>query len=252
MTDLTAKRAIILAGGQGTRLKPYTTLLPKALVPLDDMPVLELVLRQLKAHGFTQITMAVGHLAELIEAYFGNGNKLGLEITYSREEKPMGTAGPLKMLPDLPENFLVMNADIVSDLSFQALFEAHTAEPGNLATIAVHRRTSKIDFGIVEFDAISHRIENFVEKPVMEHSVSMGIYMFSKKILDFIPDDTFFGFDHLVKALIQQKQPLKAFPFSGYWLDIGRVDDYETAVTDFQTMKDKLLNSHLSQTEAKS
>lgn len=241
-----AKQAVILAGGQGTRLRPYTTLLPKALVPLDDMPVLELVLRQLKHHGFTDVTLAVGHLAELIEAFFGKGEKLGLNIIYAREEKPLGTAGPLKALGDqLDENFLVMNADIVSDIHYGDLFAFHQrqAAAGSLSTIAVYRRTSKIDFGIVEFDAETHQIQNFVEKPVLEHSVSMGIYAFNKKVLDFIPEDTFFGFDDLVKTLIREKQSFRAFPFNGYWLDIGRVDDYEAAVNDFQAMKPTLLST---------
>lgn len=256
-------RAIILAGGQGTRLKPYTTLFPKALVPLGEMPVLELVIRQLKGYGFREITLAVGHLSELIQAYFGDGRKWGVSITYAHEEKPLGTAGPLKALSDLPDNVLVMNADIVSDIDYRALFEAHVRpgintklassakgaalnaelDPADLplATIATYRRTSKIDFGVLEFDADSHRIHNFVEKPMLEHSVSMGIYVFNRRVREFIPDNTFFGFDQLVKTLIQEQQPIQAYPFSGYWLDIGRVDDYETAVTDFQTMRHLLL-----------
>jgi len=244
-----SKRAIILAGGQGTRLKPYTTLFPKALVPLDEMPVLELVIRQLKFHGFTEITLAVGHLCELIEAYFGDGRKWGVSITYAREDKPLGTAGPLKAMTDLPENFLVMNADIVSDINYRELFNFHCqaqqnqlAKPSNnLATIAVYRRTSKIDFGVLEFDSETHQIQNFIEKPMLEHSVSMGIYMFNRRVRDFIPEDTFFGFDSLMKTLIREGQGIRAFPFNGYWLDIGRVDDYETAVTDFQNMRNVLL-----------
>jgi NDP-mannose synthase len=242
-----SKRAIILAGGQGTRLKPYTTLFPKALVPLDEMPVLELVVRQLKSHGFTEITLAVGHLSELIEAYFGNGHKWDVSITYVREEKPLGTAGPLKTLMDLPENFLVMNADIVSDLNYRELFDFHCQsqekQSNNLATIAVYRRTSKIDFGVLEFDSGTHQIQNFIEKPMLEHSVSMGIYIFNRRVCEFIPPDTFFGFDALMKTLIREKQPIQAYPFNGYWLDIGRVDDYETAVTDFKTMRDTLLTA---------
>jgi NDP-sugar pyrophosphorylase family protein len=239
-------RAIILAGGQGTRLKPYTTLFPKALVPLDEMPVLELVLRQLKLHGFTEITLAVGHLCELIEAYFGNGSKWGVSITYAREDKPLGTAGPIKALTDLPENFLVMNADIVSDINYRELFNFHCQaqqadQPPNLATIAAYRRTSKIDFGVLEFDSSTHQINNFIEKPMLEHSVSMGIYVFNRQVRDFIPENTFFGFDQLVKTLIREQQPIHAYPFNGYWLDIGRVDDYETAVTDFQNMRNTLL-----------
>lgn len=245
------KRAIILAGGQGTRLKPYTTLFPKALVPLDEMPVLELVIRQLKYHGFTEITLAVGHLSELIEAFFGDGRKLGVSITYAREDKPLGTAGPLKAMTDLPENFLVMNADIVSDINYRELFNFHCRaqqnQPANLdqnlATIAVYRRTSKIDFGVLEFDSETHQIQNFIEKPMLEHSVSMGIYMFNRRVRDFIPEDTFFGFDSLMKTLIREEQSIRAYPFNGYWLDIGRVDDYETAVTDFQNMRNVLLPS---------
>ncbi|MGE0200282.1 MAG: NDP-sugar synthase [Candidatus Melainabacteria bacterium] len=242
----TARQAIILAGGQGTRLKPYTTLLPKALVPLDTMPVLELVLRQLKMAGFERITLAVGHLAELIEAFFGNGEKLGLTITYAREDQPLGTAGPLKALEnELDDHFLVMNADIVSDINYRLLFEHHVSRAAEaaapVATVAVYRRTSRIDFGILEYDEKTRAIQNFVEKPTLHHSVSMGVYVFSKNVCEFIPESTFFGFDTLMHTLIQQKQPIQAFPFDGYWLDIGRVDDYETAVNDFQTMRDKLL-----------
>lgn len=240
------KRAIILAGGQGTRLKPYTTLFPKALVPLGEMPVLELVIRQLKAHGFTEITLAVGHLSELIRAYFGDGGAWGVSLSYVREEKPLGTAGPLKALDDLPENFLVMNADIVSDIDYRALFETHlqTARQVSapcLATIAAYRRTSRIDFGVLELEPDTHRIRGFIEKPVLEHSVSMGVYVFNRRVREFIPEGSFFGFDQLVKTLIAQRQTIQAYPFHGYWLDIGRVDDYETAVNDFERVRDRLL-----------
>lgn len=240
-------RAIILAGGHGTRLRPYTTLFPKALVPLGEMPVLELVLRQLKSYGFTDITLAVGHLAHLIEAYFGDGRKWGVSITYAREDQPLGTAGPLRAIADLPENVLVMNADIVSDINYRELFEFHCrmqAEPGgNPATIAVYRRTSRIDFGVLEFDESSHRIREFIEKPLLEHSVSMGIYVFNRRVRDFIPEGRFFGFDQLMRTLILEKQAICAYPFGGYWLDIGRVDDYETAVADFEKLRDRLLPS---------
>ena len=244
-------RAVILAGGQGTRLKPYTTLFPKALVPLEEMPVLELVLRQLKAHGFNHVTLAVGHLSALIQAYFGDGSALGITIDYVHEKEPLGTAGPLKSISDLPENFLVMNADIVSDIAFRSLYNFHVnagqADKRCLATIAAYRRTSKIDFGVLELAQDSHRIEAFIEKPVLTHSVSMGIYIFNRKILNYIPEKTFFGFDQLVKTLIiegtkqSQQTLLQAYTFGGYWLDIGRVDDYENAVNDFQKMRNILL-----------
>lgn len=241
MSPSSTNRAIILAGGQGTRLKPYTTLFPKALVPLEEMPVLELVLRQLKFYGFTEITLAVGHLSELIEAFFGDGKKLGIHITYAREDKPLGTAGPLKAMADLPDNFLVMNADIVSDINYRALFDFHVNQPNSVATVATYRRTSKIDFGVLEFDGKTHQIQEFIEKPMLEHSVSMGIYVFNQRVREFIPEDTFFGFDTLMKTLIRDQEAIRAFPFNGYWLDIGRVDDYETAVNDFKNMRNILL-----------
>ncbi len=231
--------AIILAGGQGTRLKPYTLVFPKALVPLGDMPVLELVLRQLKAHGFNEIILSVGHLSHLIETFFGNGEKLGINITYAREDKPLSTAGPIRAIDNLPEDFLVMNADIVSDINFRDLYETHK-RLGGLATIATYRRTSKIDFGIIEFDA-DNRINGFTEKPILEHSVSMGVYMFNRNVRQFIPENQSFGFDELMRALVREKQPAHAYPFNGYWLDIGRVDDYEKAVNDFEIIKTDLL-----------
>ena len=237
-------QALILAGGQGTRLKPYTAVLPKALVPLGDIPVLELVLRQLKHYGITHITLAVGHLAELIQAFFGDGHKWGLHITYAREDQPLGTAGPIRTLKDfLPDDFLVLNADIISDINYQHFFETHRQQQ-NLATIAVYRRTSKIDFGVLNYDPHTCQIQEFIEKPTLEHTVSMGIYAFNKKVCEFIPEHQFFGFDQLMTTLIQAHQPVAAYPFDGYWLDIGRVDDYETALNDYQVLHQQLLPSH--------
>lgn len=238
------KKAIILAGGKGTRLKPYTTVFPKALVPLDDMPVLELIIRQLKHHGFKSITLSVGHLAELIEAYFKDGKKWGIHIEYVREETPLGTAGPLKIIQNLPENFLVMNADIVSDIRYSQLLETHlknTQTVGNLATIATYERVSKIDFGVIEVNQGTGTIEQFIEKPTFKHTVSMGVYAFNRNILNHIPDNTYFGFDQLMQALVKANQPVKTCGFGGYWLDIGRLDDYETAVNDFNTLRNVLL-----------
>ena len=233
-------QAVILAGGKGSRLKPYTTVLPKALVPLDEFPVLELVIRQLKFYGFTKITLSVGHLAELIEAYFGNGQKWGVDIQYVREATPLGTAGPLRIIPDLPDNFLVMNADIVSDINYQNLFTAHQASR-RMATIATYERTTQVDFGTLTFDRSNQRINGFVEKPILQHAVSMGIYVFNKAIIENIPEGMAFGFDQLMQRLIATEQTAFAYPFKGYWLDIGRHDDYETALADYEAMKPHLL-----------
>jgi NDP-sugar pyrophosphorylase family protein len=233
-------QAIILAGGKGTRLRPYTTVLPKALVPLDEMPVLELVIRQLKFYGFHNITLAVGHLAELIEAYFGDGRKWGVSIRYVREESPLGTAGPLRLIPDLDPNFLVMNADIVSDINYRDLYETHL-KANRVGTIATFERTTQVDFGTLTFERGSQRINGFVEKPVLQHAVSMGIYVFNKKVLESIPEAMAFGFDQLMQRLIATEQPAFAYPFKGYWLDIGRHDDYEKALADYEAMKPYLL-----------
>lgn len=232
--------AVILAGGKGTRLKPYTTLFPKALVPLGDMPALEWVLRQLKACGFGKIILSVGHLAHLIEAFFGTGEALGLEIVYAREEVPLGTAGPLRAMADLPPQFLVMNADILCDLDYRAFFQAH-CDSGALATVSAYRRDSRIDFGILHFDDATRRIGGFEEKPVLHHWVSMGVYAFRRDIREFIPPNQAFGFDDLMHALIAAHADVRAIPFNGYWLDIGRVDDYEQAVEDIQTQRARLL-----------
>jgi NDP-mannose synthase len=240
------KQAVILAGGKGTRLKPYTTLFPKALVPLNEMPVLELIIRQLSQQGFKNITLSVGHLAELIEAYFGDGKKWDVQIRYVREDMPLGTAGSLSIIEQLPENFLVMNSDIVSDISYARFFEKHLQfvnELTHLATIATYQRTSRIDFGVIEVNEALGTIARFIEKPEFNHTVSMGVYAFNRRILQYIPQHQYFGFDQLMQQLIDAQQPVKTFNFNGYWLDIGRLDDYETAVNDFNQLREVLLPS---------
>lgn len=233
-------KAIILAGGQGIRLKPYTVLLPKALVPLGDVPILEIVLQQLQTHGITDITLAVGHMARLIEAYFGDGRNFGVQITYSVEDQPLGTAGPLKQLAGLPDDFLVMNTDILCDINYQALFNYHRSRQA-AATIAVYRRTVKMDFGTLELDPDTLQVQQFIEKPILEHSVCMGIYVFNRVVLEDIPPNQPFELDELIQTLIRRKHPVYAFPFNGYWQDIGRVADYETVVADFEAMRTRLL-----------
>jgi NDP-sugar pyrophosphorylase family protein len=221
------KKAIILAGGKGTRLKPYTVTLPKPLVPLGDKPILERIIVQLKNHGFTHITITLNHMADIIRAFFGDGSKWGLAINYTMENKPLSTMGPLTLVKDLPENFLVMNGDVLTDLNFSELFNHHTSKK-SLFTISAHRRYEKIDYGLLHHDENNNLIR-FEEKPSYEFLVSMGIYMVNKNILDYIPNDTFFGFDHLMYKLIEMKKPAKVFEYSGFWLDIGRPDDYEIA-----------------------
>jgi len=228
-------RAVILAGGKGTRLAPYTTVLPKPLMPIGDMPILEVVLRQLKSAGIGRATMAVGHLAELLQAFFGDGRRVGIPIDYSLEERPLGTVGPLTLIPDLDATFLMMNGDILTDLNFSDLVRHHRAT-GADATIATYVRTVKIDFGVIEVDGRG-MLTDYVEKPTFEYRVSMGIYVFEPSVLGYLRPRERFDFPDLVKLLLRQGRPVASYPFSGYWLDMGRPDDYARAVEEFEARR---------------
>ncbi len=219
-------RAVILAGGKGTRLHPYTVVFPKPLMPIDDMPVIEIVIRQLAAAGVDHATLAVGHLAELIRAFLGDGDRFGLKIDYSREDLPLGTAGPLRLISDLPETFLVLNGDLLTTLNYADLLARHR-EQGNDLTIASRRREVAIDFGVLKTDETG-RVVDYLEKPVMSHAVSMGAYVFNRIALDFIPEGRKFDFPDLILAMAQQRR-IGAYIHHGDWLDIGRHDDYEEA-----------------------
>ena len=231
--------AVILAGGKGTRLRPYTTVLPKPLMPIGEMPVLEVVLRQLCASGFRDVTMAVGHLAELIQAFFGDGKRQGLKIRYSIEDTPLGTVGPLKIINGLPETFLTMNGDVLTNLDYQALFNFHKHQKAML-TIATSKRKVRVDFGILEVDGEGF-LSRYIEKPTLNYSVSMGIYVFQYDALKYVPDGEYFDFPDLVRTLIEGGERVASYPFKGYWLDIGRPDDYAVAVQEFDQKRKEFL-----------
>ncbi len=233
-------RSILLAGGRGTRLKPYTTVLPKPLVPLGDMAVMEVLLRQLARAGCDRATVTVGHLSQLIMAYFGDGSRWGVPIDYSAEETPLGTVGPLTLIDDLPEHFLVINGDLLTDLDLAALYQHHL-DSGALATIGTYERRLRIDFGLIAHEGPNHRITRFTEKPEERFSVSMGVYVFSRKILDLIPKGRPFGFDELMIRCVAEALDVRAYPFDGYWLDIGRPEDYDRASRDFDELRERLL-----------
>lgn len=233
-------RAVILAGGKGTRLLPYTTTIPKPLVPVGDMAIMEIVVRQLRRCGFDHLTVAVNHGAQLIRAYFEDGRRWNIKMDYSLEDKPLSTIGPLRLIPDLPEHFLVMNGDVLTDLDFGAFYRVHV-ESGAIGTVATYQRDTKIDFGVLQYNGDRNRITGFVEKPIEHFSVSMGVYAFSRKILEFVPAGMPFGFDHLMLQLIAERQDVRAHPFGGYWLDIGRPDDYDRANTEFREIIGRLL-----------
>jgi len=235
-------KAIILAGGKGTRLAPYTTVFPKPLMPIDDMPIIEIVIRQLKQHGFDDVTLAVGYLAELLMAYCGDGSKFGVNLNYSREEQPLGTAGPLSLIPNLNETFLVMNGDLLTTIDYNAMLQYHR-ERGAIASIACYQRDVKVDFGVIEANA-NHWITNYVEKPTLHYSVSMGIYIFEPKIFDYIPSGQYLDLPDLVKKLLAAGQGVNIFRFNGYWLDIGRHDDYEKAIHEFEEHRAEFLPNY--------
>jgi NDP-mannose synthase len=229
------KRAVILAGGMGTRLRPYTVVLPKPLMPIGDYPILEVVIRQLAACGFEHVTMAVNHQAELIRAFFGDGSKWRLRIDYSLEDRPLGTMGPLRLIPDLPPHFLVMNGDVLTDLDFARFHDEHATE-GRLFTVSSHRRRQKIDYGVLRTDGRG-ALTGFEEKPTIPYEVSMGVYMVSREVLQFVPSGEAYGFDRLMLDLLAAGRPVTVRPFDGYWLDIGRPDDYMQAIDEFASMK---------------
>lgn len=232
-------QAVILAGGRGRRLYPYTTVLPKPLMPIGDIPILEVILRQLERCGFDDVIISTGYLHGLIRAYLEGTSHPGLSIRYSNEDEPLGTIAPLHLIKDLDETFLVMNGDILTDLNYRQLIDYHK-ERSAIATIATYQRDTKIDFGVLEHDS-NRRIHSFREKPVYHFDVSMGVYVFQREIMDMVPKDRPFGFDDLMYTLTERKAQVYSYPFNGYWLDIGRPDDYERSIVDFEENKDLFL-----------
>lgn len=235
-----SRRAVVLAGGKGTRLQPYTTVLPKPLMPIGEYPILEVVVRQLVRHRFDRITMAVNHQAELIKAFCGDGSKWGTSIDYSLESQPLGTMGPLRLIHDLPDNFLVMNGDVLTDLDLAAFHDLHVAT-GELFTISSYRREQLVDFGVLETDR-DGRLTGFYEKPTTEYEVSMGVYMVSRRVVDFVVEGRPYGFDALMLDLLAAKQAVAVRRFNGYWLDIGRPDDCVRAAEQFDAMRSRFID----------
>ena len=226
------KLAVILAGGKGTRLKPYTLALPKPLVPLGDKPVLEIILTQLAEEGFSDIYIAVNHLAELIEAYCRDGSRYGLNIRYFLEDKPLGTMGPLRAMDNLTEDFIVMNGDILSDLRYGKFLEDHAGNAETL-TVACHERIQKVDYGVLEIqDGV---LRGFQEKPQLKYNVSMGVYALNRRVTELIPEHAFFGFDDLMHRMLDDGRKICTYMHAGYWMDIGRPQDYEKASADIES-----------------
>jgi len=216
-----------------------TAEIPKPLVPVNDRPILEILLHRLKRCGVTKVRLAVNHLSHLIMAAIGDGSRFGLEISYEHEREPLSTVGPVKAMSSLPDNFLVVNGDILTDLDFRALYEHHL-EGGAVLTVAVHDRSDLVDYGIVEVGS-DGLVTSFREKPSSRLTVSMGAYVFSRRVLDWIPRNQAYGFDQLMLRLLDDGEPVNTLRYDGYWLDVGRPDDYVRAQQDIKRIE-KLLD----------
>lgn len=232
--------AVILAGGKGVRLRPYTTSLPKPLVPIgDEFSILEIIMRQLADYGFQTVTLAIGHLGQLIRAYVGDGRQWGLDVEYHAETSPLGTIGPLLLMRDsLPEHCLVMNGDVLTDLDMAEVLRTHV-DSGTPLTVATYARQVRIDFGVLTTER--GRIVEFQEKPTIDYRVSMGIYGLSREALRPYQPGLPLGFDELVLDLLRRGQNPHEFRFAGHWLDIGRPDDYDRANAEFDVLRPLLL-----------
>lgn len=235
--------AVVLAGGKGTRLMPYTAVFPKPLMPLGDMPVIEILLRQLARAGVTRVILAVNHLHHLIRAFCGNGSSFGLDIEYCLEDEPMGTAGPLKLMRDcLDDEFIVTNGDLLTDFDMAAMISRHR-ERDSSASMAVFERQISIDFGLIETDE-AMRLTGYREKPVWPHLVSMGLYMFSRDAVEpHLKDNTYLDMPDLMKMLIASGISVDCIRQTCSWLDIGHPDDYAKAQSIFRDRRELFLGT---------
>jgi NDP-sugar pyrophosphorylase family protein len=224
-------KAVILAGGQGRRLLPYTTTFPKPMVPVGDLPMLEIIVRQLRANGFTDLIVATGYNEELIRAYFGDGSKFGVTLTYSKEDRPLGTAGPLDLVrARLDETFLLINGDVLADIDFARLERSHVERESDV-TLVLARRVETVNYGIVTIDD-SLEFVSWNEKPDIEYLVSAGVYLVEPRVLENLPSGTFLNIPDFITSLGGDGYRVRAFVHDGYWLDVGRPADYEQACRD--------------------
>jgi len=236
-------KAIILAGGKGTRLAPYTTTLPKPMLPVGEKPILEIIIAQLAYHGFREITLSVGHLAGIIKAYFqANGNlPSGVTIKYVHEDSPLGTAAPVSLVPDLHTTFLVMNGDVLTTLNYGELIRFHK-QNGATLTIATCPRKVPVDIGMVELDG-GPRVVNYREKPTFTYNDSMGIYVYEPSVLKYIEPNVYLDVPTLVNRLIAKGERVLAYQSDGacFWIDMGKHGDYERAIEAFEARKSQFL-----------
>lgn len=228
-------QAIIMAGGRGKRMYPYTTVLPKPLLPVGETPILDYVLKSLSASGFKRITLAVGYLSDLIKTYAGDGKRYNMRIDYSAERKPLGTIGPIRSIKGLKRTFLVMNGDLLTDLDFKRMLKEHKRS-GSLATLAVKKKKITVDLGVVEFDD-KKKLTRHREKPSLYYHVGIGVCYFEPEILDLIPRGKRFDFPDLVKSFMKRNLPINIYETDCYWRDVGRWEDYLAAQKEFKRLK---------------
>jgi NDP-mannose synthase len=227
--SLQGVKTVVLAGGRGTRLAPYTSVLPKPLMPVGDRAILEVVVEQLEEVGVVDIHFCVGYLAHLIRAVFDNRENGHVNITYVHEQDALGTAAPLRLVKGLDTTFMVMNGDVLTTLDYRDLVDYHRAQ-GNELTIATHKRSIRIDYGMLHLDVAS-RVREYEEKPTIFSPVSMGIYVMEPSVIEHIPEEGHFDFPDLVQALLAAGSPVGAYLHEGLWFDIGRQEDYERAIS---------------------
>lgn len=230
--------AVILAGGLGMRLRPYTMNIPKPLLPLGEVPTMEIVLRQLAADGFTRVVLTVGHMPQLIEALLGSGSRFGLDVEYEVEDEPLGTAGSLRLVKELEDTFLVMNGDLLTTIDYASVVRGHEAA-GADATIVLARREVNIDYGVVHMDGMGG-LERYEEKPTLEYYVSTGIYALSRTVVEHVPEGRF-DMPDLMTTLKGAGRTVRCLPTDRYWQDIGRFDDYQRASADFVADPERFL-----------
>lgn len=225
--------AVILAGGEGTRLRPYTYIIPKPLMPIGDKAILEILMDQLIKSGCETVRLAVGYHAEYIKVFLSGKEKYNGKLEFSKEDIPLGTAGPLKIIEEkLKDNFIVVNGDTLSDINYKDFFEFHNRS-GRIATIALFKKKTKIDLGIIELDD-NDEVVRYIEKPSYEHYVSTGIYAFNPKVLSYIKPGEKVDFPEIVKRMLANNEKIGKYFIDGYWMDLGRQEDYEEALDIYE------------------
>lgn len=230
-------KAVILAGGLGTRLKPFTEIIPKPLLPIGEKSVLEIQIERLKSYGFDEVFLATNYMSHYIEGFFGDGSRYGIKLKVSKEEKPLGTAGPLLLLKDqLKEPFIVMNGDILSLIDFSGLYDFANNQD-SLLTISIKKEITPFAFGNIFFEG--DIVTDIQEKPDIVMYILAGIYVMKPEIFKLFPENEYFGMDHLIKKMLKEGYTVSKYDLKEYWLDIGRLNDYEKAQEVYETLFNK-------------